>query len=101
MSQVLVKFDEPVISTAGKKYFAQAMGKEVKGGLWEGWLHFDPLSFSEPGADSDRETTQPNRRDVEYWAQGLTRVYLQGALTRALARPELRDVTSHSSLTQR
>jgi hypothetical protein len=34
---------------------------------------------------SDRETTQPNRSNVEYWAQGLTRVYLEGALQRAIA----------------
>ena len=33
---------------------------------------------------SPRETTQPNRQDVEYWATGLTPVYLEGALRRAL-----------------
>ncbi|HUQ98252.1 MAG TPA: hypothetical protein VM166_02290, partial [Gemmatimonadaceae bacterium] len=39
---------------------------------------------------SGRESTQPNRTDLEYWAQGLTKVYLQGALARAvsLARRE-------------
>jgi hypothetical protein len=30
-----------------------------------------------------RETTQPNLHDLEYWATGLTPVYLQGALRRA------------------
>jgi len=34
---------------------------------------------------SGRETTQPSRDDVMYWATGLTRVYLEGALSRALA----------------
>ena len=33
---------------------------------------------------SGRETTQPNLTDLEYWAQGLTPVYLEGALRRAL-----------------
>jgi hypothetical protein len=33
---------------------------------------------------SARETTQPNLTDLEYWAQGLTPVYLEGALRRAL-----------------
>ena len=33
---------------------------------------------------SGRETTQPNRTDTAYWATGLTPVYLEGALTRAL-----------------
>ena len=33
---------------------------------------------------SGRETTQPNRQDTAYWATGLTPVYLEGALERAL-----------------
>ena len=33
---------------------------------------------------SGRETTQPNRQDTAYWATGLTPVYLEGALGRAL-----------------
>jgi hypothetical protein len=33
---------------------------------------------------SGRETTQPNLTNLEYWAQGLTPVYLEGALRRAL-----------------
>jgi hypothetical protein len=36
---------------------------------------------------SPRETTQPNRADTEYWATGLTPVYLDGALARALKEP--------------
>ena len=33
---------------------------------------------------SSRETTQPNRHDTIYWATGLTPVFLEGALDRAL-----------------
>jgi hypothetical protein len=36
---------------------------------------------------SGRETTQPNRTDTVYWATGLTPVYLEGALRRALDAP--------------
>lgn len=36
---------------------------------------------------SGRETTQPNRQDAMYWATGLTAVYLEGALDRALRPP--------------
>src|SRR5262249_20090927 len=36
---------------------------------------------------SPRETTQPNRTDTEYWSTGLSLVYLEGALSRALATP--------------
>jgi len=37
---------------------------------------------------SGRETTQPNRKTLDYWAQGLSKVYLQGALARAKADTE-------------
>ena len=51
--------------------------------MWEGWIEFLPI---EPGeaVRSGRETTQPNRTDAMYWATGLTAVYLEGALHRAL-----------------
>jgi len=55
-------------------------------GKWQGWLEFIPLGDGEP-VRSSRETTQPNRTDTEYWATGLTYVYLEGALRRALHRP--------------
>jgi hypothetical protein len=57
---------------------------EVPGGNWHGWIEFMPLGGGEPLC-SPRETTQPNRTDVVYWATGLTTVYLQGALARATA----------------
>jgi hypothetical protein len=51
--------------------------------MWEGWLEFTPAGGGEPIV-SGRETTQPNRLDTEYWATGLTPIYLEGALERAL-----------------
>ena len=53
-------------------------------GRWEGWIEFTDV---ETGAviRSARETTQPSRDDAMYWATGLTRVYLEGALDRALS----------------
>ena len=51
-------------------------------GMWQGWLEFLPIESGEP-VRSSRETTQPNRQDTEYWATGLTPVYLEGALDRA------------------
>ncbi len=85
MSELLVKFDEPISSPDGRRYFAHAAGKETKAGLWEGWLEFVPLDDSSEAFCSERETTQPNRKNLDYWAQGLTVVYLQGALARATA----------------
>jgi hypothetical protein len=52
-------------------------------GLWQGWIEFFPLDGGDP-IRSGRETTQPNLADAEYWATGLTHVYLEGALRRAL-----------------
>ena len=87
MSEVLVKFDEAVIDPSGVRYYPQAMGRERKGGLWEGWIEF-VASDGRSSIDSGRETTQPNRVDLMYWAQGLTRAYLQGALGRAQSPTE-------------
>lgn len=84
MSEVLVKFDEPIMNQRGVMYFAEAVGRQrAEDGLWEGWLEFEGVDDSTPSISSGRETTQPNRREVEYWAQGLSLVYLQGALVRA------------------
>jgi hypothetical protein len=83
MPEVLVQFDEPMSDSDGAMYYAQAAGRQREDGLWEGWLEFIGMNESARSICSDRETTQPNRADLEYWAQGLSRVYLQGALARA------------------
>lgn len=91
MSEVLVKFDEPIMNPGGGMYFAEAIGRQrADDGLWEGWLEFEAADDSRPAISSERETTQPNRVDLEYWAQGLSYVYLQGALARAEALAQTR-----------
>ena len=83
MAEVLVEFDAAFQGPDGAKYAPRACTRVADDGLWEGWLEFSDL---ETGAvvRSARETTQPTRDDVMYWATGLTRVYLEGALVRAL-----------------
>ena len=88
MPEVLVQFDEPISNPRGGKYFAQAVGVQRDDGLWEGWLEFIGPNESSRSISSGRETTQPNRADLEYWAQGLSKVYLQGALARAESSTE-------------
>lgn len=90
MSEVLVKFDEAIEGSDGRKYFAQTAAREREDGLWEGWLEFIPVNETGAALASERETTQPNRVDTRYWAEGLTNVYLQGALQRALDLAETR-----------
>jgi hypothetical protein len=88
MAKILVKFDAPIAAPGGKTYFAQAVGQEVDNGLWEGWLEFLGVEDGLDAFASDRETTQPNRGALEYWAQGLTMVYLEGSLNRAISLAE-------------
>jgi hypothetical protein len=92
MAEVLVQFSDPLTTTDGSRYLAQACGAPNEQGLWEGWIEFLPVNGGTP-LRSSRETTQPNRTDAEYWATGLTPVYLEGALQRAL-NPTVRKVAA-------
>ena len=86
MAEVLVEFAEAVSSEDGKTYTARACGSEMPDGKWQGWIEFVPQDGGDP-LRSARETTQPNRQDTEYWATGLTPVYLEGSLRRTRHRP--------------
>jgi hypothetical protein len=86
MAEVLAQFADPVADDAGHRYRAQACGAPMPDGLWEGWIEFEPLNGGTP-VRSPRETTQPNLKDAAYWASGLTAIYLEGALKRALNPP--------------
>ena len=86
MAETLLDFQVPVADADGSVYAARAVAAEVPGGNWQGWIEFTPLDGGRP-IRSPRETTQPNRTDVEYWATGLTSVYLEGALARARTPP--------------
>lgn len=84
MGEVLIKFTEPVHSTSGRDYDAQACGDLDADELWEGWIEFQPRDGGEP-LRGPRETQQPTHADLQYWASGLTLAYLEGALQRALS----------------
>ena len=83
MAEILVEFNEPVSDADGITYVARACGAEADHGHWHGWVEFVPLNGGEI-LKTGRETTQPNRVDTLYWATGLSPVYLEGALHRAL-----------------
>jgi hypothetical protein len=70
----------------GRIYTAQACGRQRDDGMWEGWFEFVPNDGSAV-LRSERETTQPTLADLEYWATGITPVYLEGALERTLTPP--------------
>jgi hypothetical protein len=83
MAEVLVEFDAAFPGPGGANYAPRACARATDDGRWEGWLEFSDLDTGVV-IRSGRETTQPSRDDVMYWATGLTRVYLEGALARAL-----------------
>ena len=92
MAEVLVRYTAPVTGEDGNTYRPQACGAPAKNGLWEGWLEF--VSDTAPPTRSSRETTQPNRDALMYWAQGLSATYIEGALNRTL-RPTPVPVAVH------
>jgi hypothetical protein len=83
MAEVILKYATQLRGRDGKLYAAQVSGRQRVDGTWEGWLEFTPVDGSTPVV-TERETTQPNRPDLEYWATGLTDPYMDGALIRAL-----------------
>jgi hypothetical protein len=82
MAEVLVRFTEPVQDDKGALYQAQASGAPGSDMLWEGWIEF--TGENARALRTPRETTQPNRDALLYWAEGLSAAYLEGALHRAL-----------------
>jgi hypothetical protein len=88
MAEVLARFSNPILDGAAT-FRAQACGAPMSDGRWTAWIEFIPVAGGQP-LRSPRETTQPNRTDAEYWATGLTPVYLEGALNRARNPPIVR-----------
>ena len=73
----------PIMATTGQSYRPRAYGAQQLDGTWAGWLAF----FAPDGGSaiaSDRATTQSTFEALTVWAAGLTPVYLEGALARAL-----------------
>ena len=71
-----------VLTGDGVLYEAFVYGEARPDGTWIGWLEFLPMTGGLV-LRTGRETTQPNRDALEYWAGGLEPLYLEGALERA------------------
>jgi hypothetical protein len=87
MARVVRRVREPLITTEGTVYKVRICGRERSDGMWEGWIEFDPG----PGfvvLRTPRATTQPKLTDLEYWAGGISEVYLAGALDKAVRADE-------------
>jgi len=84
MDTLFQQFERPMTDAGGDTYLVFVQGRSRPHDTWEGWLVFerqrDSRRFSTPV-----ETTQPDAQAVLYWASGLSAVYLEGALERALS----------------
>ena len=82
-----MEYDPIVSETDGSRWKARACGRRGEGRVWEGWIEFVPLDKASSPVGSRRESTQPSRESLIYWATGLTPIYLKGALERARFEP--------------
>ena len=87
MSEVLVEYDPIASDTDASRWKPRACGRRGVGHMWEGWIEFVPLGSGSKPVRSGRESTQPSRESLVYWATGLTPEYLRGALERARFEP--------------
>jgi hypothetical protein len=82
MAEVLVSFDQPIRDDQGE-YHARAVGRHAEDGMWEGWVEFTAVDGSGEVHVTGVESRQPEREHLQYWATGLTPIFLEGALHRA------------------
>jgi hypothetical protein len=84
MAQVVRVIDDVIYLNGEEPYRAQVCGRP-NGHIWEGWIEFIAADGSVVRR-TPRETTQPDRDALVYWAHGLSMTYLEGAMARTLTR---------------
>jgi hypothetical protein len=81
--QLIRRHSEQVRDSFGHVYDVLIYGDAGSSGPWEGWIEFVPVDGAVASRRTGRETTQPDRVALEYWATGLQPLYLLGAFERA------------------
>ena len=81
MAELIQSYFDFTGDPPGAGYAAHVMGEERADGTWEGWIEF--AGWAGEVRRTGRETTQPNREALRYWASGLAPTYLEGALARS------------------
>ncbi|HEV8655421.1 MAG TPA: hypothetical protein VGR85_07920 [Candidatus Limnocylindria bacterium] len=84
MDSLIHEFRSPVRDADGHAYKARVLGRPRSDKTWIGWIEFSPRGSGGVVRRTRRETTQPSRNALRYWASGLQATYLEGALERAL-----------------
>ena len=83
MTEIIQQYTSQFQDKNGATYIVMARGELTASGTWEGWLEFHPVDKTKPVLRTERETTQPDREALEYWASGLEPLYFGGAFARA------------------
>lgn len=88
MAELIHTHSARIKGPGGAPYEARIYGNARTDGTWIGWLEFRRVSARDAADEprvlrTDRETTQPDRVALEYWAGGLEPIYLEGAFARA------------------
>lgn len=83
MAELILEHSTSVRTPEGQLFAPCVIGEPQNDGTWVGWIEFVPADRSRLRLRTERETTQPNRKALEYWATGLEPVYLEGAFERA------------------
>jgi hypothetical protein len=83
MAQVVREVEESIL-VDGVPYRVQVCGRP-NAHVWEGWIEFAARDGSDVRR-TPRETTQPDRDALVYWAEGLSGTYLEGAMARTLTK---------------
>ena len=82
MAELLREYPMLVGGVDDNAFVAQIWGRQMGDGRWEAWIVFTPITHGQTRR-TERETIQATRAGVEYWASGVTSIYLQGALHRS------------------
>jgi hypothetical protein len=83
MAELIHRHSTHVRTPDGYTFATRVCGERQPDGLWIAWLEFTD-ERREMALRTDRETTQPSRDALDYWASGLEPVYVEGAFARAL-----------------
>ena len=86
MAEMIQQYTTLFEDENGDTYTVMARGEKRPVGTWEGWLEFHPVDRASAVLLTERETTQPDRGALEYWASGLEPLYFEGAFDRAQAK---------------
>ena len=97
MLELIQQYTVEVRDGNGIMYSVCAYGERRADGAWEGIIEFCPINAEQPTLRTERETTQPDRAALVYWASGLEPLYFDGAFNRAMSLREKRKLQSIES----